>query len=151
MSGKKGEDDLLSLGDIILLFIYRQGGFEGTKAGLADKLGYDATWVGRKIDDLETQGLIVPFEDKLGYKVTKNGRVRLRPFIVPRLSLAFALAVAVFVVTDGIGNLIFGITISVLGLVSVGVLFLVFCSIALYYQLSAENRLLSRKLPLKSS
>ena len=92
MSAESDErnDGLLSLGDVILLFIYRKGRYERTKSKLADELGHEANWVGRNFGDLETRGLIRLLSNATGYEVTQKGKVRLRPFIVPKLLLAFA-------------------------------------------------------------
>ena len=147
MSEGHESDGLLSVEDILLLYLYREGAYEGTKSGLAGKLGYpEGSYVGRKLDELEGKGLIQQLPDEMGYELTPKGIRRMRLFGVPRLLIGLSVAVSAFLVVAGAADLLFGIAASPIGLFLTGLVTLACSFLFLYYQLITEKQVMKRRV-----
>lgn len=141
-----GPEGLLSLEGRILLFLYREGSYAGTKSEFAEVIGSSPSRVHQELERLDQEGLVLSPPKVQGFQLTQGGRVRIRQFVVPRGLILVSLVMSAFVLVEGSFTVFLGWPApSAFGLLLVGVIFLVYSVVLVRYYLVTEERILKGK------
>ena len=145
-----GPEGLLSLEGRILLFLYREGSFDHDDPEFARSVGSSPSRIHQDLEKLELKDLIHMSGNS--YELTKRGRRRIRQLTIPRGFILASLVLSSFVLVEGFFVVFLGWPYpSAYGLLSVGVIFLVYSVVLVRYYFVTEKKFLmgqsrSRKL-----
>jgi hypothetical protein len=147
ISTRKDEaQGLLSASDMILLYLYREGQFKGSKADLARAVDFEESWGSRKVNECLSEGWIQETKGVVGFELTRAGRHRMRPFTVSRVLLtAIAIPASSLLLALALASEFYGTTVPASDFLIASIGYFVGTWVFWYYQRMAERQILKRK------
>jgi hypothetical protein len=137
---------LLSAPDMILLYLNRNGGrYKGSKAGLARAVDYEESYGSRMVSELLNEGWIQETRGAIGYELTRAGKHRMRPFIVPRQLLLLCVPFSSLLLVLSVMSSVFNVNVPESDFWGVSVALFFASMVGWYYQSLVERQILQRK------